>query len=246
MAINVNCDCTDPTGEAYQTLAQLRRRMLIRLGFAIQADSPPPGMASLIDDFVQSAQRVLMPKHRELRSERWFTWDVAEGDRLFDIDDNTEVCTKVLDPLKVTWVGIEDATGSEDGTWLPLTKGIDPMNYTIGAQQGMPSLYEIRQCIEIFPAADRAMRLRIKAHFSEMPFTADADKTSINSELVFLWALSHAKAHYGKPDAGSVRAEAVTLLGSLKAGRHLTARYVPGTVDVPNPVKPVFLPLVTP
>jgi hypothetical protein len=248
MTININCDCTDPIGTAYSTLSVLRRRMMVRLGFAIQADTPPPGMTDLIDDFLQSAQTLLWEKHKELRGERWFTWNVAEGDRLFDLDGNTEypACDKLLDPLKITWVGIEDATGTEDGTWLPLTKGINPMDYTIGAQTGTPAMYEIRQCIEIFPAADRAMRLRIKGHFAQLPFTEDTDKTSIDSELVFLWALSNAKAHYNKPDATNIRSEANTRLGDLKAGRHLTARYIPGTVETPPAVKPVFIPLVTP
>lgn len=241
MAVNFNCDCTDELGDAYETLAALRRRMLIRLGFAVQADNPPPGMATLVDEFLQSAQRVLYHKHKELRTERFFTWDMEEGDRLFDLYDNTEECTKKLDPLKVTWVGIEDATGDENGTWTPLDKGIPPEYYTTITSFGMPSCYEIRQCIEVFPPADRPYRLRIKGHFGQMPFIAGTDRTTIDSELVFLWALSNAKAHYNKPDAGNVRAEAVAMLGDLKAGRHLTARYIPGAAPVVNLAKPIFL-----
>lgn len=246
MAVNINCECTDAIGEAYPTLAALRRRMMVRLGFAVQADNPPPGMTDLLNDFLQSAQTQLMEKHKELRSERFYTWDVAAGDRLFDIDDNVEDCDKKLDPLKLTWVGIEDATGTDDGTWLPLTKGIKPEYYTTITSWGMPACYEIRQCIEIFPPADRAMRLRIKGQFIQGAFAADGDKTSINGELVFLWALSDAKAHYGKPDASNIRAAAVSRLGDLKAGRHGTARYVPGTTTLPNVATPIFLPLVTP
>lgn len=247
-AMDFNCDCTDPIGESYKTLAQLRRRMMIRLGFAVQADSPPPGMAILIDDFLQSAQTLLMEKHRELRTARFFTWEMTPGQRLYGIWDNVDECPKKLDPLKLKWVGIEDQGTSQEpdspGTWLPLVSGIRPEYYTTVTSWGMPSCYEIRQCIEVFPAPDRAYKLRVKADFYAEAFVADSDKTSINSELVFLWALSDAKAHYGKPDAGNIRAAAVAFLGDLKAGRHGTARYVPGASVLPNVARPLFLPLV--
>ena len=57
-----NCDCE--TGLMTGTLAQqskleqlgaLRRRMLIRLGYASSADNPPPGMVDFCNEFLSDA-----------------------------------------------------------------------------------------------------------------------------------------------------------------------------------------------
>jgi len=240
--VQYNCECDDELGDSYPTLETLRGRMMVRLGYAAQKDNPPPGMADLLNDFLQSAQTVLYQKHKELRTERFFTWTMAVGERFYDIPDNEEACTKRLDALKLSWVGIEDL----NGTWLPLASGIRPENYTMATQNGLPQVYEIRQCIEVFPAPDQAYKLRIKGHFLLSPFADDEDQTSINGELVFLWALANAKNHYGKGDASAVKAEANALLGDLKNGRHGTRRYIPCVTPEPAMTKPVFLPLVTP
>jgi hypothetical protein len=232
-----NCDCDDDSGN--ETLAQLRRRMLVRLGYAAQADTPPPGMADLLDDFLVSAQRYLYRKYRALRTERFFSWTMTPGTRMYDLPDNDETCTKELDPYRITWVGIEDLNGA----WYRLVEGIPPEFYTSVNFLGLPARYEIRQCIEVLPAPAEAYTLRIKGHFGLTSFTADDDQTTIDSELVFLWALANAKAHYGKNDAANIASEAKDYLANLVSGTHGTAKYVPGVRPVPPAVQPLFLPL---
>lgn len=218
-----NCDCTDENPN--QTLAELRRRMLVRLGYSAQADNPPPGMVDLLDDFLINAQRLLYRRYNALRTERFFSWTMVPGARFYDLDTNRDNCTKRMDAYKVSWVGIEDL----NGVWYDLFEGIPPEFYTSSNFEGIPSRYEIRQCIEVFPAPAQAYTLRIKAHFGLEAFADDEDQTTIDSELVFLWALANAKAHYGQPDANNIAAQANTYRGDLIAGSHLTARYVPGT-----------------
>lgn len=238
--VDFNCECDD--SEGWQTLVQLRRRLLIRLGFAAQADNPPPGMAILLDDFLQSTQKFLYKKYPAVR-QRFFQWTLVPGIRYYDIPDNADVCTKRMDVHKVTWVGIEDVNGQ----WFQLTEGIDPRYYTSVAFIGYPSLYEIRQCIEIFPAPTEAVtKLRIKATFTLQPFAADGDTTSIDSELVFLWALGQSKAHYGHPDADNYIAMAREYLGKIVAGEYHTARFIPGVAPMVNMPMPIFLPLQSP
>jgi hypothetical protein len=232
--INYNCECNDTTN--YETLATLRTRLLKRLGYAAQVSNPPPGMAALLDDFLQSSQKLLYTKYTELRTERFFTWTMAAGVRLYDLPDNDESCSKKLNALKLSWVGVEDLNGA----WLPLTSGISPTLYTGITMNSIPQRYEIRQCIEVFPPPDAAYKLRIKGHYLLQSFTADADQTTIDSELVFLWALATAKAHYGHPDANNIAAMANTYLGDLVAGKHGTKRYVPGGSFAPPVVRPVM------
>lgn len=230
-----NCECDEETG--YENLGQLRARLMVRLGYAGQVDNPPPGMAALLNDFLQSSQRLLYMKYTELHTERFFTWTMEPGVRFYDLPDNDESCTKRLNALKITYAGVEDTNGA----WLPLAAGIPPVLYTMmPTSDSIPQRYEIRQCIEVFPPPDEAYKLRIKGHYKLGTFAVDADQTTIDSELVFLWALATAKAHYGHPDANNIAAMANDYLGRLVAGKHLTKRYVPGTTPVVPAVRPVM------
>lgn len=234
-----NCECDDENpGE---TLGQLRRRLLIRLGYSAQADNPPPGMAQLLDDFLISSQRYLYQKYRALRTERFFTWDMEIGTRFYDLQSNSDECTKRLYPYKLSWVGVSDTNTGEQ--WHQLHKGINPELYNAVDRLGIPNRYEIRQCIEVFPAPDREYKLRVKGHFGLQPFAEDADQATIDSELLFLWALGLAKANYGQADAGNITQMAGDYLKQLVAGAHGTARYVPGTASAPALTRPFFTPV---
>lgn len=227
-----NCDCDDdhPT----ETLANLRKYLLVRLGFAAMLASPPPGMTDLLDSFLIEAQTLLYQRFRMLRLERWFTWDMVAGVRFYDLPANADVCTKKLDPSRVRWVGISQG----DNTWQPLVCGIDPTRYTSNLQ-GIPDSYEIRQCIEVFPApSDDTWKLRIKGDFGLLPFAVDTDVTTIDPQAIKLHALAYAKAHYGQSDAANHMSALTTFLGDLTASTHLTRRYVPGEPGTAPAVRP--------
>ena len=225
---------------SYETLAQLRVRMLIRLGYAAQRNNPPPGMAVTVDEYLQSAQKFLFKKFKERRLRRFFTWVMDVGNRFYVTGNNQDLSSARLDPYDVVWAGISD----QNQAWMELTGGIPPEAYTLVRDyNGLPARYEIRQGIEILPAPDRPYRLRIKAGFNLGSFTADGDTTSIDSELVFLWALANAKNHYGHADAKDVASQAQSYLGNLVAGAHGTNRYIPGASPAMPATKPRFLPL---
>lgn len=235
-----NSACSDDWQQ--RTLGELRTDLLRRLGFSAQATNPPPGMAELLDSFLRDAQEQLYRRYDALRTERFYRWPMEVGERFYDVRSNEDAagtggCQKYLDAYKVTWAGVEDVNGA----WYPLIKGIPPVLYTI-TNEGIPAYYEIRQCIEVFPAPDREYTLRVKGHFGLEPFEADEDVTTIDPHPVFLLALGNAKAHYGQPDAGNYLAQATNYVGSLVAGSHHTARYIPGQAKpLPLP-RPIFLP----
>jgi len=151
------------------------------------------------------------------------------------------VCIFNMEPYKnIDGAYIEDV----NGTWLPLASPIPPTFYTTVSQYGMPVRYEIRQCIEVFPApSSNDWKLWIKGHFGLKQFTADTDKPTIDGHLVYLFALANCLDYYGKPSAGGVMAQAREYLGELVAGTHGSKRYVPGTSPLPPAVMPVLLPL---
>ncbi len=228
-----NCECDDDYPRT--TLGDMRKRLLRRLGFAAQANNPPPGMADLLDDFIRQAQEMLFRRYSVFRRERWFTWDLIPGTRFYDLDANADECTKRLEPRMITWAGISQG----DDSWRPLVCGIDPVMYS-SRGPGIPSHYEIRQCIELWPApSDATWKLRIKGQFGLLPLIAATDSTSIDPEAIFLLALANAKAHYGQPDAGNYASQLQAYVRDLVRGSHMTRRYFPGEASRINAVRPI-------
>lgn len=235
-----NCECGEDPGA--RTLADLRQELMVRLGYAAQVGNPPPGMVALLGSFLRDAQAQLYHRFTTFKTERFFTWPLEAGVRYYGLGQNNDCCEgATLDPYKISWVGVEDASG----VWYPLVQGIPPDHYTMTDNwQGWPARYEVRECIEIFPAPSADMRkLRIKGHFGLRPFTEDEHKTTINADVLFLWALGTAKSHYGQPDAAVYFQQANDLIGRLVAGSHQTARYIPGRRPGRPIAPPKFLPI---
>ncbi len=162
------------------------------------------------------------------------TGAVVPGANLPPTENSTPYCDKTLDPRMVTWAGISQG----DMNWRPLQCGINPVRYT-SLINAIPDSYEIRQCIEVWPAPpDNTWSLRIKGYFGLQQFENDNDSTSIDYRAVFLLALATAKAHYGQPDSNNIASQLVTFMGDLVAGSHQTRRYVPGAVDRSPAVPP--------
>lgn len=222
------------------TLANLRKRILIRLGFANQASNPPPGMALLINDFLTSGQKFLYKRYLQLHTKRIFRWKINPGQRFYSLKDNDEnVLDNVnIDPTRcVEWAGIQDTRN----VWYPLIQGIPPQLYTMITKPWRPARYEIRNAIELYPMPDQTYWLWVRGHFGLQSFTLDSSTTTIDAELVFLHALANAKAHYGQPDANNVESQANAYRAELIAATHQTAHYLPGTIAVPPAVRPTLI-----
>lgn len=225
-----NCACDEDGPIVTDTLASLRRRMLIRLGFSAQAATPPPGMADLLDDFLRSAQVLLYNRYPATRSRRMFTWELRAGVRFYDLEANRGLCTLKLDGRRITWAGVSQG----DDVWTPIICGIPPEAYTTRSS-GIVQWYEVRQCIEVWPPpSDDAWLLRIKGDVGLLPLVADTDRTTVDAEGVFLLALANAKAHYNKPDARDAGAQAQGFMRDLTAASHGTRRYIPGETQLPH------------
>ncbi len=76
-------------GTAYQfdvkTLLQLRNKLMIRLGFAAQLAVSPPGMDILLNEFLIDAQEQMYKRFSPLRNQIWWTINVTQGNRHYDI-----------------------------------------------------------------------------------------------------------------------------------------------------------------
>jgi hypothetical protein len=237
--IGYNAACMDNSVPT-DTLADLRQRILIRLGFASQSANPTPGMILLVNDFLESAQTYLYRRYKQLHTTRLFRWKINPGQRFYSLKDNDEdaMCNFNMDPnKKIEWAGIQDSRN----VWYPLVQGIPPQLYTMINKPWRPARYEIRQAIEVYPAPDQTYWMWMKGHFGLMAFTLDTNSTTLDCELVFLHALANAKAHYGQPDANNIEAQANAYRMELIAGTHQTASYIPGTIAVPPAVRPTLI-----
>lgn len=231
-----NCACDD--GQPTVTLQQMRDRLARRLGFSVQVTmgALPPGMPELLDDFIRSTHELMYQRYSVMRMRRMFTWDMQPGVRFYDLDGNSDECPRVLNPDKLEWVGISQGSSS----WQPLICGINPVLYG-SAASGIPSHYEIRQCIEVWPApTDASWQLRIKGDFGPSVLEADTDVLTVDPEAVFLQALANAKAHYGQADAANYASQATAYVRSRVAGSHQTRRYIPGACVQPPAVRPLL------
>lgn len=229
-------------GEQFKldTLANLRKRAAIRLGYAAQAANLPTGLSDEIDEYLRDSQLQLDLKLRASNMERFFRWTMVPGQRYYGLAESEGGCALLLNPYKVSWVGFEDLNKA----WYNLIEGIPPEFYTrANINFGWPARYEIRSCIEIFPAPQAAYTLWVKGNFGLRPFALDDDVTSFDAELVLLLALGNLKAKKGQADAQALISQATTYIGALVAGRHATARYIPKTRQVNPATPPRFLPL---
>lgn len=235
-----NCDCSiEPV---YQTLAALRSRVMIRLGYPNQAANPPPGMTALVNAFLYDAQMLIWKQlsRAGLNVERFFRWVMVPGQRYYGITSNSDTCALTLDPYKITWAGFEDLNRA----WYRLTEGIPPEAYTrANINFGWPTNYEIRSCIEIFPAPQAPYTLWIKGDMGLASFVNDSDTATIDDQAVFLLALGSAKLHYGQQDGQAIMTQASTYIHGLVAGLHGTRRYVPKSSIQRPATPPRFLPL---
>lgn len=232
-----------------ETLATVRAAVLSRTGYAAQLASLPPGVEALYNDFCADAQESLYRMFPALQTERYFTWQMVPpagttaAIRYYGLQNNIDYATVRLDRFKITSADIQDL----NNRWYPLTRGIDPELYTVVNNIGWPSRFEVRSCIEVFPAPQAAYKLRVLGQFGLSAFAADGDYTTIDAHPVRLWAIGLAKAHKGARDAGDpvrmtgyfgmARRAMLDRIGNMHAGR----RYVPGTDNRATRAQPVMV-----
>lgn len=197
----------------------------------------PPGIRATIDDFLREAQRFLYEKVATFRQTRYFRWPLEEGVRFYGYWSHEGGCGPFLpEMIEGAYVSYGDDSAP---SWRPLASGIDPLLHHRGNRTGLPERYEMRRCIELWPAPDeRGGFLRIKGKFDLNRFTEDDDTTTIDADVVFLLALANAKAHFNQPDAQKYDQLAQSRIGDIIAATHHTNRYIPGDPMLPSATPP--------
>lgn len=230
-----NCGCDDefPT----ETLAELRQKVLIEMGYSAQLTNPPANIVLKINQALEYAQKFAYHEFYDSKLERFFTWEMAEGVRFYDIPQNSDACTKKLNTARITWIGVQE----NNDRWYPMVFGIPPEFYTEPQITTRPNRYEIRQCIEVWPApGDGTYKLRIKGEFGLLRFTEDTDITTIDPDVIFYGACFRLMRRRGDPDADDYAAMQQRRMEQIVESGHFTARYVPGVTVVADQPRPIF------
>jgi hypothetical protein len=187
-----------------RTLGDIRSDIQTRLGFGMAGQAGVVNSA-LIDSMIRSAQNQLYEQFDwlELKSvqERLTGADQA----FYDYPDDCNV-ERILG-MWVNW----------GGRFIPLSEGISFADRSWNPG-GAPKKYERRDQYELWPTPpSNAYTIRIEYIKTLEPLVQNSDRISLPSEIVYLHALSNAKAHYRQPDAQTYASQLDALLGRIKA-----------------------------
>lgn len=187
-----------------RTLGEIRSDIQTRLGFGMAGQAGVVN-SPLIDSMIRSAQNQLYEQ---------FDWIELKSveERLTGTDqqyyDYPEDCN--VERIIGIWI-------KWDGRYNPLSEGItfEDRNFSVGM---VPTKYERRDQYELWPVPkSNEYTIRIEYIKSLSALSVDNDRTSIPSELVYLHALSNAKAHYKQSDAETYATQLDALLDKLKS-----------------------------
>lgn len=199
-----------------ETLEELRTELRTRLGFS--AASAAAGVnLELLNSFLKRGQALLYETHDWARLRRYE--DTTLGVNQYLVDYPT-----TANPDRIKAISFQRGT-----VWSPaIAKGIRPQLYTTQSNLAPPARWEPYDQIEIWPKADQIYPLRIFFIRALMQFENDDDRSTIDSNLVFIHALGDAKAHYRQPDAKTYTEARDALLVRLKSkswGRDVFSPY---------------------
>lgn len=205
----------------YLTKGELRSKLLIRLGYG-GLGAAAGAFVPTADDFLEEGQELifeLLPDAARVR-----VWDMTTSinQRWYDI------------PTDCDHDEIQCVSRSENGTWIPMTKGIGlSEDSSFSDVPGEPEKYDIkynattgRAQIEIWPNPDAAYAWRIEGGMTPNNFVADGDRAVVDSRLILLYAIAYGKAHLGKRDAEAAMNAWTTRFRAMKAKQHRGQVYV--------------------
>lgn len=186
-----------------KTLSEIRSDIQIRLGFG-GAGASAVVNTPIIDSFIRSAQEQLYSQ---------FEWR-----ELIKYDEVTTGINQYLYdyPADCNIERIISVEMKEGDTWYPVVEGIT-MNLRSDTNTSRPRRYERFAQMEVWPAADKAYTMRRYYTMALPSLVSDSARVVIDSELVFLHALTNAKMHYRQPDAQVYSGQLDTLLNRLRA-----------------------------
>lgn len=187
-----------------KTLGELRSDIQTRLGFGMAGQAGVVN-SPLIDSMIRSAQTQLYEQFDWLELKRVKERTTGTDQQFYDFPEDCNVERILSMSIKYS------------GRYIPLTEGITLADRSSPASH-IPQKYERRDQYELWPVPQsNDLIIRIEYIKTLDPLNLDSHRTSLPSEIVYLHALSNAKAHYRQPDAQTYASQLDALLSRLKA-----------------------------
>lgn len=187
-----------------QTLGEIRSQIQTRLGFGMAGNAQIVN-SGLIDDFIRGAQESLYLEFDWIELKSVYERQTGVNQQYYDYPPDCNV--ERIKSISIYW----------NGHYIPLKEGVYLSDRGIAAPT-IPCKYERREQLEIWPIPQSTdYKLRFEYIKTLAPLVKSSDRTSLPSEIVKLYALANAKAHYRQPDAGQYASQLNTLLSRIKS-----------------------------
>lgn len=186
-----------------RTLGDIRSDIQSRLGFGMAGEAGVVN-APIIDSFIRNGQAQL---YEQFEWRRLITFE----ERLMGVEQSSYDYPTDCEPENLINVAI-----LQSGIWTELHPGIT-WDMRSNDSTGAPCRFEVFEQMEVWPAPDQQYTMRRYYKRSLGALNADNDRTTLDSNLVFLHALTNAKLHYRQPDAQTYSNQLSEMLSKLKA-----------------------------
>lgn len=205
--------------ERYSTLGELRARLQLRLGFI----STGPGSLNnrgLLNTFLQEGHDLICGEVDVKGMRRRGLIMLSAGASRYDW--RNDAIDEDIDPghIQSVWVQVSDNDPVE------LVQGITEADRSFSDQQAWPTRWDnVNSQMEVWPTPDAPYTLIVWYTAPQSRFDRDSDRPSVPDRLIFLYALSIAKAHYRHSDAQVSGNMFERQLRTFKAAQHENQRY---------------------
>lgn len=203
----------------FRTLGELMTELRARLGFMVQGQAAKNN-ETIIKSFLQEAHEYVYGELEPPVLRKKTTIRLRPGSTFYDWHNDAE--DEEIDPTRVLSVWLIVSPTLRD----PLRQGISEIDRSYSTMRQRPQKYDTLngQC-ELWPIPEREYDLLIEYTAQRSRFDRLSDRTSVPDRLVFLYALSLAKAHYRHPDASAAGSTFATMLAKEKMRQKENHRY---------------------
>lgn len=203
----------------HRTLGELMTELRARLGFMTQG-SASKNNEVVMKSFLQEAHDYVYGELMPTDMRKKTIIRIKPGSVNYDWHNDQE--DEIIEP------------GAVKGVWLivsptlrdPLLQGITEIDRSFSTMRQRPQKYDTinGQC-ELWPIPEREYDLLVEYTAPKGRFDRMSDRASVKDRLVFLYALSLAKAHYRHPDANAAASTFTNMLNKEKMRQKENYRY---------------------
>ncbi len=203
----------------YRTLGELRHALRTRLGFVTQG-SAADSNREVLNEFLREALDYVYQHLDGLVLVKEARRATSPGAALYDWHNVQE--DEPIDAQRVQsiWLATDDTTYRTQ-----LTQGISEVQQAL-PERGRPTHYDtLNGQLQIYPTPDARYTLFIRYLEPKARLTQDQDRPNLPDDLILLYAIATAKAHYRHPDAAVAGKAFEKLLTVYHTRQHEHRRY---------------------